>query len=121
MNDFGQLPIMPVTHGDKFRGEAGENWFSHKAEVTKPYYFSVYLAGHAVTAELMPTERAAQLRFTYPRTGSSFSVIDAPNKGAHLKLIPSEKKHRLCDQVCARSVAELRVLLRQIGCKESIL
>ncbi|SMD11317.1 GH92 family glycosyl hydrolase [Pedobacter nyackensis] len=92
MNDYGQFSIMPVTGRLKVNQDDRASWFSHKTEVTKPYYYSVYLADHDVTAELTPTERAAQFRFTYPKSDSSFVVIDAFDKGSYIKIIPSEHK-----------------------------
>ncbi|WP_420846904.1 GH92 family glycosyl hydrolase [Mucilaginibacter straminoryzae] len=92
MNDYGQFAIMPVTGGMKFDQDARASWFSHKAEISKPYYYSVYLADHDVTAEIAPTERAAQFRFTFPKSDSSFIVIDAFDKGSYVKIIPSERK-----------------------------
>ncbi|MBO9593189.1 MAG: GH92 family glycosyl hydrolase [Niabella sp.] len=92
MNDYGQISIMPVTGKMVFEQDARASWFSHKAEVSKPYYYSVYLADHDVTTELTPTERAAQFRFTFPKSDSSFVVIDAFDKGSYIKIIPAEKK-----------------------------
>ncbi|ANH83963.1 alpha-mannosidase [Niabella ginsenosidivorans] len=92
MNDYGQLSIMPVTGKMVFDQDERASWFSHKAEVAKPYYYSVYLADHDVTAELTPTERAAQFRFTFPESDSSYVVIDAFDKGSYIKVIPAEKK-----------------------------
>lgn len=92
MNDYGQFAIMPVTNKVAFEEDKRSSWFSHKAEKATPYYYSVYLADHDVTTELTPTERASQFRFTFPKTDSSFVVIDALNKGSYIKIIPSEKK-----------------------------
>ncbi|RYY62596.1 MAG: glycoside hydrolase family 92 protein [Chitinophagaceae bacterium] len=92
MNDYGQFAIMPVTGKAVFNQDDRASWFSHKAEISKPYYYSVYLADADVTTELTPTERAAQFRFTYPETDSSFMVIDAFDKGSYIKIIPGEKK-----------------------------
>jgi predicted alpha-1,2-mannosidase len=92
MNDYGQFSIMPVTGKLKFNQNDRASWFSHKAEIVKPYYYSVYLADADVTTEITPTERAAQFRFTYPQTDSAFIVVDAFNKGSYIKIIPSEKK-----------------------------
>jgi len=92
MNDYGQFVIMPMTGKMKFDQDGRASWFSHKAETAKPHYYSVYLADHDVTAELTPTERAAQFRFTYPKTDSSFIVIDALDKGSYVKVLPNEKK-----------------------------
>jgi predicted alpha-1,2-mannosidase len=92
MNDYGQFSIMPVTHKLKFTQDDRASWFSHKSEVAKPYYYSVYLADADVTAALTPTERAAMFQFTYPQSDSSFIVIDAFDKGSYIKIIPEENK-----------------------------
>ncbi|WP_111595043.1 GH92 family glycosyl hydrolase [Chitinophaga dinghuensis] len=92
INDYGQFAIMPVTSTLKFDQHKRASWFSHKSEIAKPYYYSVYLADADVTTEITPTERAAQLRFTYPATDSAFLVVDAFDKGSYIKIIPEEKK-----------------------------
>jgi predicted alpha-1,2-mannosidase len=92
MNDYGQFSIMPVTGGLKFKQDDRASWFSHKAEIAKPYYYNVYLADADVTTELTTTERAAQFQFTFPSSDSSFIVVDAFDKGSYIKIIPSEQK-----------------------------
>lgn len=92
MNDYGQFAIMPVTGHLKFQEDDRASWFSHKAEISKPYYYSVYLADHDVTTEITPTERAAQFRFTFPKSDSSFVVVDALDRGSYIKIIPNENK-----------------------------
>ncbi len=92
MNDYGQFAIMPGTGRIKVGQWDRASWFSHKAEVSKPYYYSVYLADADVTTEITPTERAAQFRFTFPKTDSSFVVIDALDRGSYVKVIPKENK-----------------------------
>jgi predicted alpha-1,2-mannosidase len=92
MNDYAAFSIMPVTGKLRFAEDERASWFSHKAEVSKPYYYSVYLADADVTTEITPTERAAQFRFTFPKTDSSYVVVDALNKGSYIKIIPAERK-----------------------------
>ena len=92
MNDYGQFAIMPVTGHLKVSQNGRASWFSHKAEIVKPYYYNVYLADHDVTAEISPTERTAQFRFTYPKNDSSYIIVDAFDKGSFVKVIPSEQK-----------------------------
>lgn len=92
MNDYGAFAIMPGVGKPKFREEERASWFSHKAEVAKPYHYSVYLADINVTTELTPTERAAFFKFDFPRTDSAYVVIDALNKGSYIKIIPKERK-----------------------------
>ncbi|QIK53992.1 glycoside hydrolase family 92 protein [Dysgonomonas sp. HDW5B] len=92
MNDYGQFAIMPTTGKAVFDQDERASWFSHKAEVAKPYYYKVYLADHDVTTEITPTERAAMFRFTFPDTDDSYVVIDAFDRGSYVKIIPNENK-----------------------------
>ena len=92
MNDYGVFSIMPVTKKMVYKENDRASWFSHKAEIAKPYYYSVYLADADVTTEITPTERAAQFRFTYPKTDSSFIVIDAFDRASYIKILPKEQK-----------------------------
>ncbi|WP_400263620.1 GH92 family glycosyl hydrolase [Sphingobacterium sp. SG20118] len=91
-NDYGQFSIMPTTGEPVFDQEKRASWFSHKAEIVKPYFYSVYLADYDVTTELTPTERGAAFRFTFPRTEQANIVIDAFDKGSYIKVIPGENK-----------------------------
>ena len=92
MNDYGQFAIMPITGGLVFDQDRRASWFSHKAEVAKPYYYKVYLADHDVTTELAPTERGVMFRFTYPETKNAYVIVDAFDKGSYVKVIPEENK-----------------------------
>lgn len=92
MNDYGQFAIMPITGKLRFTQDDRASWFSHKAETAKPYYYSVYLADSDVTTEIAPTERAAQFRFTFPKTDEAYVVVDAYDKGSYVKVIPAEHK-----------------------------
>lgn len=92
MNDYGQFSIMPVTGKLAFTEDERASWFSHKAEVSKPYYYSVYLADYDVTTEITTTERAAHFQITFPDNENSSIVVDAFDKGSHIKIIPSENK-----------------------------
>lgn len=92
INDYGQFAIMPITGKIRFQEDQRASWFSHKSEIAKPYYYSVYLADHDVTTEITPTERAAMMRFTFPKTDSAFVVIDALDKGSFVKIIPEKNQ-----------------------------
>jgi len=92
MNDYGQFSIMPLTGKLRPGEDQRASWFSHKAEVAKPYYYAVYLADHDVTTEIAPTERAARFRFTFPQTDSAYVILDAFDKGSSVKIIPAERK-----------------------------
>jgi predicted alpha-1,2-mannosidase len=92
INDYGQFSIMPVTGKLVFTEEDRASWFSHKSEIVKPYYYSVYLADYDVTTEMTATERAAHFQFTFPENAQSTIVVDAFDKGSYVKIIPSENK-----------------------------
>ncbi|MDH6356572.1 GH92 family glycosyl hydrolase [Parabacteroides sp. PF5-9] len=92
INDYGQFAIMPVTGKPLVDEEERASWFSHKSEVAKPYYYSVYLAEHDVVTEFTPTDRAVAFRFTFPENDSSFVVVDAFDKGSYIRIIPEERK-----------------------------
>lgn len=91
MNDYGQFSIMPVTGKVVFDQDDRASWFSHKSETVSPYYYSVYLADHDVTTELVPTERAARFRFTFPESEQSSIVIDAFDNGSSIEIDPKNR------------------------------
>ena len=92
INDYAAFSFMPVTGKLKINEDERASWFSHKAEVAKPHYYSVYLADYDVTAEVTPTERAAIFRFTFPESDSSYLLLDAFNGGSSVTIIPEERK-----------------------------
>ena len=92
MNDYAMFNIMPEC-GDApiYDENKRASWFSHKAEVSKPHYYKVYLADYDITTEIAPTSRAAIFRFTMP-AGKNFVIVDAFDRGSYVKVIPSENK-----------------------------
>ncbi|HIY48902.1 MAG TPA: GH92 family glycosyl hydrolase [Candidatus Barnesiella excrementavium] len=92
MNDYGQFSLMPVTGERVFDQNQRASWFSHKAEVAKPYYYKAYLADHDVTTEMTVTDRAALFRFTFPEGEDSYVVVDAFDRGSSIRIIPEENK-----------------------------
>ena len=92
INDYGQFSIMPVTGEPVFDQDARASWFSHKAEVAKPYYYSVYLADHDVTTEIAPTSRAAMFRFSFPTTEDAYVIVDAFDRGSYARIEPGQNK-----------------------------
>ncbi|MBQ3659034.1 MAG: GH92 family glycosyl hydrolase, partial [Bacteroidales bacterium] len=81
VGDYGQFSLMPVTTAPVVTDEERASWFTHKAEIAKPYYYNVFLAEHETTFELTPTMRAARVRITYPEREQSYLVVDAFEKG----------------------------------------
>ncbi len=92
MNDYGQFSIMAMVGNKTFDQDKRASYFSHKAEVAKPHYYSVYLADYDSKIEVTPTERASYFRFTFPKTNEAFVLIDAFDKGSYVEVIPQEQK-----------------------------
>jgi putative alpha-1,2-mannosidase len=92
INDYAAFSLMGVTGGNKIIEEQRASWFSHKSEVSLPYYYRVYLADYDISAEVTPTERASMFRFTFPENDSSAVVVDAFAGGSMVTIIPSERK-----------------------------
>jgi len=90
INDYGQFSIMPETGEPVFDQDKRASWFSHKAEIAKPYYYRVYLADYDVVAEMAPTNRAAIMRFTFPGTAKANIVVDAFDRGSHIQVLPEK-------------------------------
>jgi len=92
MNDYGQFSIFPETGKIVVNEDDRASWFSHKAEVAKPYYYSVYLADYNITTEITPTERASCFRITFPKSDSAHIIVDAFDKGSFIKIFPAQQK-----------------------------
>ncbi|MDD6363870.1 MAG: GH92 family glycosyl hydrolase [Bacteroidales bacterium] len=76
MGDYGIFSLMPVTNGAAFDQDSRASWFSHKSEVSTPYYYAVYLSEHDTYVECAPTSRAAAFRLSYPEREMSYLVVD---------------------------------------------
>jgi len=92
INDYASFSVMAYTGSIKFSGEERASWFSHKSEIARPYYYSVYLADYDITAEISPADRSAIFSFTFPQSDSSYIIIDAFDMGSMVKIIPGERK-----------------------------
>ncbi len=92
INDYAAFSLMAVTGDLEFQEEKRASWFSHKAEVVKPHYYSVYLADYDTKVEIAPTERAAAFKFTFPKNDQSYILLDAFKGGSMVKVIPEERK-----------------------------
>lgn len=92
INDYAAFSLMAVTGDLEFQEEKRASWFSHKAEVVKPHYYSVYLADYDTKVEIAPTERAAAFKFTFPKSDQSYILLDAFKGGSMVKVLPEERK-----------------------------
>ena len=91
INDYGQLAVMATTGTPVLGEDERASWFSHKAEEARPYYYKVYLADWDVLAEVTPTERAAMLRFTFPKAEQANIVVDGFDGGSVVRADASSR------------------------------
>lgn len=92
LNDYAAFSLMAVTGKLKYQEDERASWFSHKAETVTPYHYKTYLAEYDVVAEVTPTARAAQFKFTFPESDSSYIMLDAFFKGSMVKILPKQRK-----------------------------
>ena len=92
INDYAAFSLFPETGKLQINEDERASWFSHKAEISKPHYYKVYLADYDVTTEIVPTERCAQFQFTFPKTDNAHVLVDGFFKGSMVKVFPEERK-----------------------------
>lgn len=92
MNDYAALALFAETGPLKVEQEDRASWFSHKAEEARPYGYKVYLADYDVTAEVTPTARAAQFRFTFPKSDDAHILIDGQDGGSMVTIDPAHRR-----------------------------
>jgi predicted alpha-1,2-mannosidase len=91
VNDYAVFSLMPVTGKLVVNEDARASTFDHKNEIGKPNYYKVTFDNH-ITTEMSPTERGAHLRFSFPKGGGSYLILDGYTKMSMVKIIPSERK-----------------------------
>ena len=92
MGDYAAFALFAETGSVKIKEEERASWFSHKAEESRPYSYKVYLADYDVTAEVAPTNRAAQFRFTFPATDQAHILLDAYAGGSMVKVDAANRR-----------------------------
>lgn len=75
MGDYGGVSLMPGTGPVEHRFDQRGIAYSHKDEVTTPYYYSVVFGGFR--AELAAHERSSIIRFEFPDAENPHLVVDA--------------------------------------------
>lgn len=81
--DYGEVRVMPIVGdlkiipGPKNNPSIGyRSRFSHKNEVARPGYYSVFLDDYNVLAELTASHRVGFHRYTFPKTDSAYIIFD---------------------------------------------
>ncbi|MDO4692086.1 MAG: GH92 family glycosyl hydrolase [Porphyromonadaceae bacterium] len=93
INDYGQFALLPqVGEQPVFDEEQRASWFSHKAELARPYCYEVYLADYDTRVRLAPSERAAVFEVDYPQTSlpqQRWVLLDAFDSGSEIRQLDS--------------------------------
>ena len=88
VNDYAVFSLMPETGQLVINEDARAASFSHANEIAQPSYYKVTLDNKIIT-EMSPTERGAHLRFTFPRLGAAYLVLDGYTKLSGVKVYPT--------------------------------
>ena len=92
IGDYGDFSVMPMVGDVQVDFKKRASIFTHEREKALPYYYSVDLDKFNVRAEITPTMRCSQMRFTFPQAEASYILIDAHKGGSFVKIIPEQKK-----------------------------
>lgn len=87
MGDYGYVSVMPQIGELKVLPKQRALPFSHADEVTKPYYYSVWMdagANQKIKAEIGAASRAAIFQFTFPASQAARLVIQGINLNPEL-------------------------------------
>ena len=82
MGDYGYVSVMPQTGNLKVLPQERALKFSHKDEVSTPYYYSVLLNtanSQNIKAEMAAASRCAIFQFTFPSTQDAHIIIQGIN------------------------------------------
>ena len=67
--------------------------FSHKNEVGQPHYYSV-LFDNGIQTEFAPTDRGVHFRFSYPKTGDAWLIIDGYTAQSQMEIDVQKRQVR---------------------------
>jgi len=84
MGDYGYVTLMPEVDRVKTTPESRQLPYSHKEEVTTPYYYSVAMdagAARRIRTEIAATEHCSILRFTFPQNTNATILVEATRPG----------------------------------------
>ena len=75
---YGDFTVMPVVGATEGSSRDLASAFTHEQEVARPYYYAATLNRYQTQVELVPTERCATMRFTFPGTEHAAVVFRNP-------------------------------------------
>ncbi|MDR0824008.1 MAG: GH92 family glycosyl hydrolase [Prevotella sp.] len=90
-NDYAVYSLMPVVGELIVNQEERASVFSHANEIGKPHYYKVTL-DNGITTEMAPTTRGVHLRFSFPKNGDAYLVLDGYTKMSEVKIDPLKRQ-----------------------------
>src|SRR5258708_12402781 len=98
MGDYGYVSVMPQVGELKLLPKEKALTFSHKDEVTRPYYYSVLLdapGNQKIKTEIAAASRAAIFQFTFPATEKAHLIIHRINLNPDMQHPSNDYQHIL--------------------------
>src|SRR5579864_5910347 len=97
MGDYGYVTLMPETGSIKPTVEYRRLPFTHRDEVSTPYYYSVKMGpdpAHRIAAELTATDHCAYMRFSFPSDDNGGVLLEATRAGVvgYVAVDPARKE-----------------------------
>ncbi len=92
IRDYGDFLITPVVGSCDGSSRDCASPFDHDREIARPYYYSVDLPRHDLRLELVPSERCALMRVTFPDTREAAIVFRLEGE---VTLDEASAKHRI--------------------------
>jgi predicted alpha-1,2-mannosidase len=91
VGDYAVYSFMPVVGELVVNEEKRASGFSHANEIAKPHYYKVTL-NNGVTTEMAPTTRGVHLRFSFPKNGDAYLVLDGYTDMSEVKIDPQKRQ-----------------------------
>lgn len=93
--DYATLALFPETGQLEPLAACRGAAFSHKDEVAMPHYYSVRFRNGILT-EMAPTEHGNHFRFSFPKGGDAYLLIDGTNRIADMSIDAAGRTVRGC-------------------------
>jgi predicted alpha-1,2-mannosidase len=99
--DYGSVTLMPMNDTKKLLPEERGSRYSHKNEISTPYYYKVLLEDYNIESEITATARTGVLRFKFTNADSGVVVVE-PNSDEHegyIQIFPKRNEIIGCNPV----------------------
>ena len=97
MGDYGYISVMPQIKSLKIRAAERGLPYSHKDEISHPYYYSVKIndKNETIKTELTATERCGFFKFSFPERQKALISIEMsrlPGYNGYVKIVPDKRQ-----------------------------